>query len=388
MRVLVTTTSGTGHIHPVVPLARALREAGHDVVWATAQGSCPLVEQLGFDTRPAGLSNEERAARMRSDHADAMRLGGPAKRVAVFRALFGEVAGPVMLDALGPLLDELQPDVVVHEMAELAAAPAATARGIRHVTVAFSGLLPEAVRATAAPSVARLWESAGVEPDPEFGFYSHAYLHPFPPSLGQRPDRPSVVDMRPGQAEAASSSEVPSSPESLGTRRPLVYMTYGTEMSALAPWPVLIGAALAVDADVVVTVGGGGDLDLLRETVAAAGGADRVHVERYVPQEVLLGRAAAVVSHGGAGTTLAALAHGVPQLLVPTGADQFENARAITGAGAGLAVAADEATVAGVADAVAHLLADTAFRDRAAHVADEIASMPAPDDLVDVVVHG
>jgi integrase len=36
MRVLVTSTPGFGHIHPVVPLVQELQRAGHDVTWATA----------------------------------------------------------------------------------------------------------------------------------------------------------------------------------------------------------------------------------------------------------------------------------------------------------------------------------------------------------------
>ena len=43
----------------------------------------------------------------------------------------------------------------------------------------------------------------------------------------------------------------------------------------------------------------------------------RVRVERFVPQAHILPRSAAVVSHGGSGTTLGALAHGLPLVLVP-----------------------------------------------------------------------
>ncbi len=61
-----------------------------------------------------------------------------------------------------------------------------------------------------------------------------------------------------------------------------------------------------------------------------------VIVERYIPQGDVLPLADAVVCHGGSGSTLAALAHGLPLVLVPAGADQFDNAAACVAAGAAI----------------------------------------------------
>ena len=58
-----------------------------------------------------------------------------------------------------------------------------------------------------------------------------------------------------------------------------------------------------------------------------------VHVEQWLPLAALLPRCAAVLCHGGAGTTLAALACGLPLVLAPQGADQFEMAAACLRAG-------------------------------------------------------
>jgi rhamnosyltransferase subunit B len=54
-------------------------------------------------------------------------------------------------------------------------------------------------------------------------------------------------------------------------------------------------------------------------------GAGARHV-RYAPLRALLGRAAALVHHGGIGTSAAALAAGVPQLVMPFAHDQPDNA--------------------------------------------------------------
>ena len=55
---------------------------------------------------------------------------------------------------------------------------------------------------------------------------------------------------------------------------------------------------------------------------------DNVLVHHYIPQGVLLPRCDAVITHGGSGTTLGALAFGVPLLLLPQGADQYSQRRA------------------------------------------------------------
>lgn len=54
MRVLFTTQPGHGHLNSMVPYAAALRDAGHEVRFATAPSFGPAVERLGFPVCPAG----------------------------------------------------------------------------------------------------------------------------------------------------------------------------------------------------------------------------------------------------------------------------------------------------------------------------------------------
>jgi hypothetical protein len=69
-----------------------------------------------------------------------------------------------------------------------------------------------------------------------------------------------------------------------------------------------------------------------------------VRVERDVLQSQLLARCHAAVSHAGSGTALAAARHGLPQLCLPQGADQFLNAAAIASSGAGLSLKPQDQT--------------------------------------------
>lgn len=54
---------------------------------------------------------------------------------------------------------------------------------------------------------------------------------------------------------------------------------------------------------------------------------ERIRIERFNPQELLLPVCDLVVSHGGSGSLLGALAHGLPSVLFPMGADQPHNAQ-------------------------------------------------------------
>lgn len=108
-------------------------------------------------------------------------------------------------------------------------------------------------------------------------------------------------------------------------------------------------------------------------------------IEQFIPQTAVLPHAAAVVSHGGSGTVLATLGFGLPQLCLPYSADQPINARAVAGAGAGLALDVAGLNHAAVAEALTTLLSEPSFTDRARELAAEIAAMPSPDDVATVL---
>ena len=48
MRILFTCSAALGHLHPLVPIARAAAQAGHDVAFATPGSFAPMVERSGF----------------------------------------------------------------------------------------------------------------------------------------------------------------------------------------------------------------------------------------------------------------------------------------------------------------------------------------------------
>lgn len=62
--------------------------------------------------------------------------------------------------------------------------------------------------------------------------------------------------------------------------------------------------------------------------------------QSYVPLSALLPHAAALVHHGGIGTTAEALRAGIPQLIIPFAWDQFDNGARVAALGVGMAIPA------------------------------------------------
>ena len=99
----------------------------------------------------------------------------------------------------------------------------------------------------------------------------------------------------------------------------------------------------------------------------------------YVPLRALLPRVAALVHHGGIGTTAEALRAGVPQLIIPMAYDQFDNGARVQALGAGDVLAGWRARPRGLAAALARLLASDAVRAGCVRAARRVADDAALD---------
>ncbi|MGZ4710463.1 MAG: glycosyltransferase [Acidimicrobiales bacterium] len=370
--MLVTSTPGTGHLYPLVPIAAGLVGAGHEIVWATATESCARVEGYGFVAVPAGMGGAERRRLFSERAVDLAQLPVREQRLVILPIMFGEIAGPCMRDDLVGIIDDLQPDLVIHECAEFAAAPVATARGIPHVTVGFGVASSSALIEAAAIGAGELWAAESLEPSDHAGWYDHLYLHPLPRSLDV-PDAATVRQVRPMHFDGADGSGEPEWVATFGRDRPGVYVTFGTEMAGLAPWTEVIEALATTEADAVVTVGS-------VDRMAVGPIPPNVRIETYVPQRYLLDRATVVVSHAGSGTLLAAAARGRVQLCIPLGADQWDNADALTATGAATTLEAGHRDAGTIHETLTRLLVDDETRQAAQSLAEDFTALPHPDE--------
>jgi UDP:flavonoid glycosyltransferase YjiC (YdhE family) len=105
---------------------------------------------------------------------------------------------------------------------------------------------------------------------------------------------------------------------------------------------------------------------------------ERIRVERYVDQALVLPRCDAVVCHGGSGTLVGALAHGLPLVVIPLGADQPFNAARCAELGVARVLDPVSATPAEVHEAVAAVLAEPGYRRAAEPLRDELDTPPSP----------
>jgi MGT family glycosyltransferase len=146
-----------------------------------------------------------------------------------------------------------------------------------------------------------------------------------------------------------------------------VYATFGSVAGSVPDAVPVFGMAMEALAGLPVscllTVGREVDLDSLPAAPP------NVRLAHWVPQADVLPHAAAVVCHGGAGTTLGALAAGRPLVVVPLFADQPFNAARVAATGAGLAAATEPAAVRA---ALTRLLADERFGVAAERIATEM----------------
>ena len=166
-----------------------------------------------------------------------------------------------------------------------------------------------------------------------------------------------------------STGDPPPWVQGLGRDRPCVFVSFGTEMGHNAPWPNLLDALGQLDVDAVITTGQALDLSVHGSI------APNVRVETYVPQGYVLDRTSVVVSHTGANSVAAAIDRGLPQLCLPLGADQFDNADAVVRAGIGTMLETNDRSTDSVARAIMSLLADRTVHDRCDAVRAEVADM-------------
>lgn len=377
MRVLFTTTPGWGHVHPMVPLARAFQERGDDVAWAAASELVPRLEGAGFQVFPAGLGGMEAFAEVRrhSPEIDEIRHNSTRRG---FPLLFGRPRIEPMLADLSGIAADWQPSLIVHEQSELAAPIVGSAAGVPYATHSFGEVVPLENLDPDELGVTSLWQAHGLDVPAFAGCHAHMYVDIYPPSLHSvdMADFGLVQPIRPVPFATSGAERLP---EWIATdSRPLIYVTFGTVFNDRADViRTVVEGVRTLEARVLVTVGPHADPATLGPQP------DNVHVARYVPQTLVLPHCSAVISHAGSGTFLGALSEGVPQVCVPQGADQFVNAAAATRAGVGTTLQPEELTVESVRSSTERVLSDASFRVAAQKIQVEMASMPDPGAVAD-----
>jgi UDP:flavonoid glycosyltransferase YjiC (YdhE family) len=362
----------------MVPIARALADAGHEPIFATTASFGPYVERAGFPTVTAGA--DWLAAEIDRAFPDLVGKRFTAARLsAALRAVFARAARQLLPD-LCRLIPQLRADVLVAETTEWAGVLAAEFSGVPHALVGITALHPLPVLAR---SLGRYWSLGRailrLPDDPHLErLCPHLYLDLYPPSMQPQPVTKLLATAQPVRPVPYQVGE-PAAPQWLSQLpdRPTVYVSMGTLFNRVdGAYETVIEALHDEPLNVVVMVGANRD--------PGAFGALPAHfrVERFVPQSVLMPRTDLVVTHGGFNTAVTALASGIPLLCLPMGGDQSYTGFRVAAAGAGLSLEPEAATPDAVRRAVRTLLGEDLFRRNAVRMAGEIAAMPPVETAV------
>ena len=366
MRILFSSLPPYGHVLPLVPLAQACVHVGHQVTFASGGpllGRLPVPSSQAYPDRTL----EDAEAEVKRRHPEVADVP-PEEKWRFGLELFADVEYETLRAGVEPLILTQRPDLVVYEAYSVGAGAASLAHGVPTVAVGvspwsfFFELLHRAV-------------TERHDVDLPHGVLANTYLDTFPPSTWSR--EASVARRREPLRPVAWSPRGSPTPSWLtGEReRPRVYVTLGTVVfGATQALDAAIAALEERDVDVLVAVGPEGDPAALPRR------SERVRIERFVDQARVIPLVDAVVHHGGSGTALAAMAAGLPQVVMPQGADQFQNAELLVTTGAA------RAFLPGMAEDVlaAHIdaaLTDEEMKTASLKLAQEIAAMPSPRDV-------
>jgi UDP:flavonoid glycosyltransferase YjiC (YdhE family) len=342
--ILFVTWDGGGNVPPAVSIARELTARGHAVRFVGHPGQRPALEAAGLEVAP---SHHARAF-------SALDSNSPPALVATF----GDRG--LGRDVLGALADR-PADVVVVDCMLLGVMAELTRAGHRYVVLEHLydayltggwmkgpmglGMRVKRLHPTRALSAAQLRLVASV------------------PSLdpaGGRPGLTYVGPVCPVEHQAGAAAE------------PMVLLSLSTyRFPRMAQClQTILDACADLDTRVVATTGPVVDPSELRVPTNA-------EVHRFVPHVELMPRSSLVIGHGGHGTTMQALAHDLPMVLMPMHPllDQPMVARSVAATGAGRVVR-KKATAAELRPVIASLLADGPHRAAARRLGEEIRALP------------
>jgi len=338
--VAAVTIPAHGHVNPMLALLEELVRRGHRV-------TCAATEEFVPSVAAAGAS----AVRYRSSLPTDPPLN-PWDQDPLGRApprLLEEALGA--LAALEAALERDRPRLVIYD------------------EMAWAGRM-----------LARRWRVPAVQAWPTFASNERFSLGPRPVEVDPVEDLDLVFLPRAfqqagetfddrflfvGPVVGSRASEGGWSPPADGRR--VVLASLGTAWNA---WPEFFRMCAEAFADpswhLVMAIG-------QRVEPAALGPLPaNAEAHRHVPQLAVLRHAAAFVTHGGMNSTMEALYHAVPLVVVPQMAEQEATARRVAELGLGRFLPREEVTPARLRDAVAELSRDPAVTARLRAMRDQI----------------
>ncbi|MDG4827785.1 activator-dependent family glycosyltransferase [Solwaraspora sp. WMMD1047] len=408
MRILFTTYAEKTHFLGMVPLAWALRNAGHEVMVASQPALTEAITGAGLTAAPVGADHGLYEIMKRID-GRGVRFDFAEQRPEIltweflsagYRDLVSwwfRMVNEPMIDDLVGLCRRWRPDLVLWEPVSYAGSIAATAIGVTHARVMWSVDLFTRMRrhflrlGEQQPADQRcdpLADWLGTRVGRYGGQFSevmttgHFTIDTVPDSLRHDPRLDLDLDHRYLPMRYIPYNGTSVVPPWLRTppQRPRVALTLGTFSTETLDGyavsvPEILGALADLPVEVVATLP-----ERQQEQLGPI--PDNVRAVPFAPLNALAPTCAAVINHGSNGTFCTTLVHGVPQLVVPFFFQGRPLADYLAGQGAGLTISTGEVTGPAVRAAVSRLLDEPDFARNAGRLADEMRALPSPCDLV------
>jgi UDP:flavonoid glycosyltransferase YjiC (YdhE family) len=388
MRILFTVQPSTGHLHPLVPVARALTARGHEVAVCSSPSFRGEVEAFGLSHRDAGLDW------ITSDHSTwgsfpPMPPPGPEFGAFVV-TVFADISARHMVPDLLAIAEDWSPDLIVREAMEYGGCLAAERLGIPHASIGGNGYsavdspdvhyFPGNRRLVAEP-LARHREAFGLGPDPDNLMpFRHLHLCFTPPAWdGSDVQRPANTHFLRHANATKPEASVPPWVHSLPDR-PTVLASLGTVFNTTpGVLEAIIDGLGHESVNLVVAIGP--DQDPARFGTVPPG----VRLEHYVPQPTLLPHCAVFVTHGGFNSVKESLISGVPMVVIPITADQPYCAERCASLGVARVITPDQRTPDAVRDATRGVLADPTYGANAQAFRQQMLALPGQDHMVELL---
>lgn len=369
MRLLFVTGGSPATVFAITPLATAARNAGHEVVVATNRETMEAVAGAGL----AGYCVSETPIRTHIFHD---RQGhpvppsdDPTERMLSIGNGFGRMAAAYQ-QPLWELAERWRPDVVVGGALHYSAAVLSARLGVPYARLTWDLGEPLAVDGRAEQEMAPELEALGLPGLPPCDLFVDVC-----PVSVRDPEALDGVSMR--WIPWNTQDELQPWMIARGDR-PRVVVTAGTKVAApdyFFDYLVdLVRGLRAMDVELLVSVPPTAAADIERAAGVPA---------RWMPLDVIARSADLFVHHGGGGTALAAMVCGVPQLIVPNMPKLVGPARRLAAYGAARTIETGDAPDArAMLDGAGELLNNPGYRQRAGALAEEIAAMPTPSEVV------
>ncbi|TNC12979.1 glycosyltransferase family 1 protein [Methylobacterium terricola] len=426
MKVLLCSTPATGHLNPLLAIARMLAEDGHEVMVLSGSAFRDRIVAAGarFAALPGSADFDGRDLRGVVPELARIPPGPDWLRVALERIFIERISDQHRglrenlraFPASVVIADDMFFGVLPSLLGPRAERPAIVLCGtsILHCTrpdgaPAFLGL-PPAASSEQEAVYARMAEAYDAAVDrpvgrrlaavlAEFGYRSppwplfdavvrlaDTYLQLTAPGFEYPFAYPSTVRFVGALPIVPGQALLPPWAGDLDGSRNVVLVTQGTVANhdfGLLVGPALAGLAGEPDVLTVVT-GGGRGLDAIRDAVAGAVPAN-ARLASYLPFEWLLPRIDAMVTNGGYGSVNQALGVGIPLVGAGLTEDKAEVNARIAWSGAGIDLATNAPTPEAIRRAVRTVLDEPGHRRTARRLAAELAGYDAKTEILHVL---